>query len=53
MIDRYCRKEMHDIWTDEAKFNAYLKVEIEACKAWSKLLLRPKERLSRTTTLFP
>lgn len=43
MIDRYCRKEMHDIWTDEAKFNAYLKVEIEACKAWSKLGIIPKE----------
>lgn len=43
MIDRYCRKEMHDIWTDEAKFNAYLKVEIEACKAWSKLGVIPKE----------
>lgn len=43
MIDRYCRKEMHDIWTDEAKFNAYLKVEIEACKAWSKLGIIPIE----------
>lgn len=43
MIDRYCRKEMHDIWTEEAKFNAYLKVEIEACKAWSKLGVIPLE----------
>ena len=43
MIDRYCRQEMHDIWTEEAKFNAYLKVEIEACKAWSKLGVIPLE----------
>ena len=43
MISRYARKEMSEIWTDEAKFNAYLKVEIEACKAWSKLGVIPKE----------
>ena len=43
MIDRYQRKEMAAIWTDEAKFKAYLKVEIEACKAWSKLGVIPKE----------
>ena len=43
MIDRYQRKEMAAIWTDEAKFNAYLKVEIEACKAWSKLGIIPIE----------
>lgn len=43
MIDRYQRKEMAAIWTDEAKFKAYLKVEIEACKAWSKLGVIPEE----------
>lgn len=43
MISRYSRPEMSNIWTDEAKFKAYLKVEIEACKAWSKLGVIPKE----------
>ena len=28
MIERYSRKVMRDIWTEESKFNAYLKVEI-------------------------
>ena len=43
MISRYSRPEMSNIWTDEAKFKAYLKVEIEACKAWSKLGVIPKK----------
>ncbi|MCR5112812.1 MAG: adenylosuccinate lyase [Acholeplasmatales bacterium] len=34
MIERYSRKVMRDIWTEEAKFNAYLKVEISNAKAW-------------------
>lgn len=37
MIERYSRKVMRDIWTDENKFNAYLKVEILNAEAWSKL----------------
>ena len=37
MIERYSRKCMRDIWTEEAKFNAYLKVELKNAEAWSKL----------------
>lgn len=37
MIERYSRKVMRDIWTEENKFNAYLKVEELACEAWSEL----------------
>lgn len=33
MIERYTRKEMGDIWTDKAKYEAWLKVEIAACEA--------------------
>lgn len=43
MIERYSRPKMRKIWTDENKFNAYLKVEIEACKAWSALGYIPEE----------
>ncbi len=43
MIDRYSREAMRKIWTDENKFNAYLKVEILSCKAWSALGVIPKE----------
>lgn len=47
MIERYSRKVMRDIWTEEAKFNAYLKVEISNAKAWSELGVVPKEDLPK------
>lgn len=37
MIDRYSLPEMKAIWTDEAKFQRWLKVEIAACEGWAKL----------------
>lgn len=47
MIDRYARPEMSALWTEEAKFNAYLKVEIEAAAAWSKLGVIPPEDVEK------
>lgn len=47
MIERYSRKVMRDIWTEESKFNAYLKVEISNAKAWSELGVVPKEDLPK------
>jgi adenylosuccinate lyase len=38
---------MRDIWTEENKFNAYLKVEISNAKAWSELGVVPKEDLPK------
>ena len=35
MIERYSRPEMAAIWTEQNKFEAYLKVEILACEAWA------------------
>ncbi len=43
MIERYSRPKMRKIWTDENKFNAFLKVEILSCKAWAKLGVIPNE----------
>jgi len=37
LISRYTKAEMGQIWTDENKFKAWLKVEILACEAWAKL----------------
>jgi adenylosuccinate lyase len=37
MIERYSRQIMRDIWTEENKFNAYLKVEILNAEAWCKI----------------
>ena len=41
MIERYSRKVMRDIWTEENKFSAYLEVETLSCEAWSKLGVIP------------
>lgn len=43
MIERYSRPQMRAIWTEENKFNAYLKVEILSCEAWSRLGVIPGE----------
>lgn len=47
MIDRYSRKVMRDVWTEENKFNAYLEVEILSCEAWSELGVIPAEDVAR------
>lgn len=41
MIDRYSRKEMSSIWSDENKFKVWLDIEILATEAQSKLGLVP------------
>ncbi len=43
MVDRYAREEMKKLWTQEAKYNAWLEVEKAAVKAWNKLGLIPDE----------
>lgn len=43
MVERYARKEMSDKWTMQAKYQAWLDVEIAVVKAWNKLGLIPDE----------
>lgn len=43
MIERYSRKEMSDIWSEENQFRAWLDVELAACRAWSKIGKIPSE----------
>ncbi len=43
MVERYSRDEMKKLWTQEAKYNAWLEVEKAAVKAWNKLGLIPDE----------
>ena len=45
MITRYSREEMSGIWTDEAKYSNWLKVEIAVCEAWCELGEIPKKSL--------
>ena len=47
MIDRYSRKVMRDIWSEEAKFQAWLDVEILIDEAWSELGEIPKEDVEK------
>lgn len=47
MIERYGRDVMREVWTEENKFRAYLKVEILAAEAWSKLGVVPEEDVKK------
>ncbi len=47
MIERYGRDVMRRVWTEENKFNAYLKVELLAAEAWSKLGVVPEEDVKK------
>ena len=43
MVERYAREEMTQHWTQYARYDAWLKVEKAAVKAWNKLGLIPDE----------
>lgn len=43
MLERYSTQEMSALWTDQTKFEAWLKVELLACEAWSKLDVIPEQ----------
>jgi adenylosuccinate lyase len=43
MIERYSRPQMKKTWSDENKFDQWLKVEIAACEAWAELGEIPQE----------
>ena len=43
MIERYSRKEMVKIWSQEEKFNIWFQLEAHACDAQAKLGVIPKK----------
>ena len=43
MIERYSRKQMVDIWSQEEKFNIWFQIEAHACDAQAELGVIPKE----------
>ena len=47
MIERYSREIMRKVWTEQNKFDAYLRVEILASEAWSQLGVVPKEDVAK------
>ena len=42
MINRYSREVMRNVFSDENRFSAYLKVELFAARAWSEIGVIPK-----------
>jgi len=42
MIDRYTRKELRNIWTDQNKYKIWLDIELAAAEAMEKLNIIPK-----------
>lgn len=47
MIERYGREVMRQVWTEENKFNAYLKVEMLTAEAWRELGVVPAEDVEK------
>ncbi|MCK9257947.1 MAG: adenylosuccinate lyase [Sulfurospirillaceae bacterium] len=47
MVERYAREIMKSKWTIQAKYDAWLKVEKAAVKAWNRLGLIPKEDMDK------
>ena len=45
MIERYSRPQMKKIWSDENKFDQWLKVEMAVCEGWAELGEIPREAL--------
>jgi len=43
VIERYSRPRMKKIWSEENKFDQWLKVEIAVCEAWAELGEIPRE----------
>ena len=47
MIERYSRPEMAHIWTQEAKYAAWLRVELAVCEVYARRGLVPSDALGR------
>jgi adenylosuccinate lyase len=47
MIERYSRPQMKRVWSDENKFNIWLRVEIAVCEAWAELGVIPREAIPK------
>jgi adenylosuccinate lyase len=47
MIERYSRPEMARLWSQEAKYEAWLKVELAVCEVYAKRGIIPADALGR------
>ncbi len=47
MIDRYSRPEMKRVWSDENRYDTWLKVEFAVCEAWAEVGAIPSDDLPK------
>jgi adenylosuccinate lyase len=47
VIDRYTRPEMGRIWSEESKYQAWLRVELAVCEAYARRGRIPAEAMAR------
>jgi len=47
LINRYSRKQMEDIWKQENRFSAWLKIELAVCEAWTRRGVIPDDSMAR------
>jgi len=47
MIERYSRPQMKKVWSEETKFDKWLKVEIAVCEAWAEQGIIPREAIPK------
>ncbi len=50
MIDRYARREMQDLWSDQNRYQRWLEVELLAAEAWERLGKIPAGTAARLRT---
>ncbi|MBB6097027.1 adenylosuccinate lyase [Deinobacterium chartae] len=49
MIDRYTPQDMQELWSEAARYRAWLRVELAATRAWAELGEVPREALEDLT----
>jgi len=47
MIERYSRPPMNKVWSEETKFDKWLKVEIAVCEAWAEQGAIPRKAIPK------
>ena len=47
MIPRYTRPQMARVWSDENKYDSWLRVEIAVCEAWAERRVIPTEAIEK------
>ncbi len=47
MIERYCPPAIRAVWSDQHRYELWLRIEILACEAWAEIGRIPKSALPK------